>query len=65
VTTYTKYKKGLKVKVHHRKKEVVKNTYIRMRVTEDRKKEIKKYCKDNNITISTLLEMGINCIIGK
>ena len=53
------------MKVHHRKKEVVKNTYIRMRVTEDRKKEIKKYCKDNNITISTLLEMGINCIIGK
>jgi len=51
------------LKKHHRAKAIKKDTYIRMRVTEERKQQIKKYCEDNNLTISDLLEMGINCII--
>jgi len=40
-----------------------KTTYIRMRVTEERKQEIKDYCKKNNISISELLEYGLSCVM--
>jgi hypothetical protein len=34
-----------------------------MRVTEDRKTEIKEYCKQNNMTISELLAYGLRCVM--
>lgn len=40
-----------------------KTTYVRMRVTEERKQEIKDYCKNNNISISELLEYGLSCVM--
>ena len=40
-----------------------KTTYVRMRVTEEKKQQIKNYCKKNNISISELLEHGLSCVM--
>ena len=40
-----------------------KTSYIRMRITEEKKEEIKEYCKKNNITISKLLEYGLKRVM--
>ena len=44
-------------------KKIVKDTYVRMRVTEKRKQEIKEYAKKNNMTITELLEYGLSCVM--
>ena len=40
-----------------------KTTYIRMRVTEDRKQEIKDFCKKNDTTISMLMEFALDRVM--
>ena len=40
-----------------------KDVVIRMRVTEEKREEIKKYCKDNNMSISELLAYGLECVM--
>ena len=38
-----------------RAKKIVKDKYIRTRVTKERLEEIKKYCTDNDTTVSELI----------
>ena len=40
-----------------------KTAYIRMRVTEDRKQEIKDFCEKNDATISKLMEYAIDRVM--
>jgi len=41
----------------------IKDNSIRIRITSDKKEEIKKYCEDNNITMTKFLILAIDRIL--
>jgi len=38
----------------------IKDSSIRIRITSDKKNEIKKYCEDKNITITEFIDVAID-----
>ena len=45
------------------KKKIKKTTYIKMRVTEERRQEIKDFCEKNDTTISMLMEFALDRVM--
>ena len=41
----------------------IKDNSIRIRISSDKKEEIKKYCEDNNITMTKFLILAIDRIL--
>ena len=41
----------------------IKDNSIRIRISSDKKEEIKKYCEDNNITMTKFLILAIDGIL--
>jgi hypothetical protein len=43
----------------------IKDSELKIRISSDKKEEIKKYCNDNNITITAFLNLAIDGILDK
>lgn len=45
-------------------KKIIKDTSIKIRLTSAKKEEIKKFCEENNITMTVFLDNAIEVMLG-